>query len=44
MRRLASRISICIKFTPLGTDLIPQAVEKDEHPVRELDKFIEEFM
>jgi len=37
MRLLATRIFICIKFTPLGIDPIPQAVEKDEHSVRELD-------
>jgi len=37
MRLLATRIFICIKYTPLGIDQIPQAVEKDEHSVRELD-------
>jgi len=37
MRILETGIFICIKFTPVGIDPIPQAVEKDEHPVRELD-------
>jgi putative component of membrane protein insertase Oxa1/YidC/SpoIIIJ protein YidD len=37
MRLLATGIVTCMKFTPMGIDPIPQAVEKDEHPVRELD-------